>query len=173
MANSDFNATEARILEATGEVLVQNGHRKLSMSDVASEAGVSRPTLYRWFPSKDELLEGFGLYEQAKYDQGMVRALQGLNGLEALNAALEFIADFQRVYSLGQLSDIEPEHVIHQMNRTLPIMRKRLAALISDDEADIIAGTIVRVAICHYVIGGDDRDQLLDQLRHAAGIVLV
>ena len=173
MGDPEFNATEARILEATGEVLIQNGRRKLSMSDVASAAGVSRPTLYRWFPSKDELLEAFGLYEQAKYDQGMARALEGLKGLEALNAALEFIADFQRVYSLAQLSDIEPEHVIHQMNRTLPIMRKRLAALIPDHDADVIAGTIVRVAICHYVIGGDDRDQLLDQLRHAAGIVLV
>ncbi len=76
-------------------------------------------------------------------------------------------------YSLAQLSDIEPEHVLHQMNRTLPIMRKRLATLIEDDDAELIAGTVVRVAICHYVIGGDDRNQLLDQLRLAAGIVLV
>lgn len=171
--NPEFNSTQTRILEATGAVLVRNGHSKLSMSDVAIEASVSRPTLYRWFPSKEALLEGFGFYEQAKYENGMAKALEGLSGLEALNAALEFIAEFQRVYSLAQLSDVEPEHVLYQMNRTLPIMRKRLASLIPGKDSDLIAGTIVRVAICHYVIAGDDRGQLLDQLRYAAGIVLV
>lgn len=173
MTGSGLNETQTRILEATGVVLVRHGQRKLSMSDVAGEAGVSRPTLYRWYPSKEALLEAFGLYEQTKYDQGMALTLEGLSGLEALNAALEFVADFQKIYSLTDLSDIEPEHVIHQMDRTLPIMRKRLAALIPGDDAELVAGTIVRVAICHYVIAGDDRDQLLDQLRHAAGIVVV
>lgn len=168
-----LNETQTRILEATGAVLVRNGQRKLSMSDVAAEAGVSRPTLYRWYPSKVDLLEAFGRYEQVKFESGMALALEGLTGLDALNAALEFIADFQQVYSLTQLSEIEPEHVIFEMNRTLPIMRRRLATLISGDDAELIAGTIVRVAICHFLIAGDDRAELLDQLRHAAGIVLV
>lgn len=163
---------QRRILEAAGQVLVRNGHQKLSMSDVAVEAKVSRPTLYKFYSSKEDLLEAFGLYEQAKYDEGMALALEGLAGLEALDAALQFIADFQKVYSLSQLSDIEPEHVIHQMNRTLPIMRKRLTGLIRGKDAELTAATIVRVAISHYVITGDDRDQLLDQLRLAAGIIV-
>ena len=40
-----------RILRATAEVLGRSGQGKLSLSDVASQAGVSRPTLYRWFAS--------------------------------------------------------------------------------------------------------------------------
>ncbi|MCB1004277.1 MAG: helix-turn-helix transcriptional regulator, partial [Acidimicrobiales bacterium] len=37
--------TTERILDATLEVLARSGPRKLSLSDVATTAGVSRPTL--------------------------------------------------------------------------------------------------------------------------------
>ena len=67
-----------RLLEATFEVLSRAGPRKLSMSAVAAAAGVSRVTLYRWFPSKEALLEAFGVYEQQKYDAGMAEAVAGL-----------------------------------------------------------------------------------------------
>jgi AcrR family transcriptional regulator len=44
-------STRQRILAATAEVLGRHGMTKLSLSDVALQAGVSRPTLYRWFAS--------------------------------------------------------------------------------------------------------------------------
>ena len=44
--------------------------RKLQLSEVAAEAKVSRPTLYRYFASKEGLLEAFGLYEQDNFDAG-------------------------------------------------------------------------------------------------------
>ena len=53
-------------MRATSEVLGRSGQAKLSLSEVALQAGVSRPTLYRWFASKDDLLkeddmpEGYG-----------------------------------------------------------------------------------------------------------------
>ena len=53
------NSTRQRILAATAEVLGRNGMTKLSLSEVALQAGVSRPTLYRWFASKRDLLDAF------------------------------------------------------------------------------------------------------------------
>ena len=50
-------STRHRILVATAEVLARSGQTKLSLSEVALQAGVSRPTLYRWFASKGELLD--------------------------------------------------------------------------------------------------------------------
>ena len=84
-----------RLLEATFEVLSRAGPRKLSMSAVAATAGVSRVTLYRWFPSKEALLEAFGVYEQQKYDAGMAEAVAGLDGDARLKAVLRFIVEFQ------------------------------------------------------------------------------
>ena len=45
-------STPSRILVATAEVLARQGQTKLSLSEVATQAGVSRPTLYRWFDEK-------------------------------------------------------------------------------------------------------------------------
>jgi TetR/AcrR family transcriptional repressor of mexCD-oprJ operon len=44
------------ILEAAARTLAQSGG-KASMSDVATEAGVARATLYRYFPSREALVE--------------------------------------------------------------------------------------------------------------------
>ena len=163
-------STRVRILAATFVVLARDGRRKLQLSDVAAEAGVSRPTLYRYFGSKDGLLEAFGLYEQDNFDSGIAAAMAGLSGADRLDAALRFIVDFQSTYSLGSLADIEPEHVLHQMKRVLPIMHERVARIIPGDDSDVAAAAVVRIAVCHYMIAGDSPGRFLAELRHAAGI---
>lgn len=163
-------STRRRILAATFVVLARDGRRKLQLSDVAAEAKVSRPTLYRYFGSKDGLLEAFGLYEQDNFDSGIAAAMAGLSGPDRLDAALRFIVAFQSDYSLGSLADIEPEHVIYQMKRVLPIMHERIARIIPGDDSEIAAAAVVRIAVCHYMIAGDSSDQFLAELRHAAGL---
>ncbi|WP_374985767.1 TetR/AcrR family transcriptional regulator [Streptomyces fradiae] len=49
-------AADTAILEATRAALVELGWSKLSMSDVASRAGVAKTTLYRRWPGKNELV---------------------------------------------------------------------------------------------------------------------
>ena len=126
-------STRRRILAATFVVLARDGRRRLQLSDVAAEARVSRPTLYRYFGSKEGLLEAFGLYEQDNFDAGIATAIAGLSGADRLDAALRFIVEFQSSYSLGSLADTEPEHVLQQMKRVLPIMRDRIARIIGGD----------------------------------------
>jgi AcrR family transcriptional regulator len=52
------SATEIRILDATLRLLARRGLRKVSMTDICAEAGVSRGTLYRYFTSRDDVLAG-------------------------------------------------------------------------------------------------------------------
>jgi AcrR family transcriptional regulator len=163
-------STRRRILAATFVVLARSGRKRLMLSEVAAEAKVSRPTLYRYFPSKEELLDAFGLYEQDNFDAGIASAMAGLRGHERLDAALQFVVDFQHSYSLGFLADNEPEHVLAQMKRVMPILHERIARLIPGDKADLAAATVVRVAVCHYLVGGEDRERFLAELRYAAGI---
>lgn len=163
-------STRRRILTATFVVLARDGRRKLQLSDVAAEAKVSRPTLYRYFGSKDGLLDAFGLYEQDNFDAGIAAAMAGLSGPGRLDAALKFIVDFQSTYSLGSLAETEPEHVIAQMKRALPIMHERIARITQGDDKDIAAAAVVRIAMCHYMIGVGSPAQFLAELRHAAGL---
>ncbi|MGV9673825.1 TetR/AcrR family transcriptional regulator [Nocardia sp. NPDC003482] len=164
------DSTRARILRATFEVLGRKGYDKLNLSDVAAQAKISRPTLYRLFSSKAELLTAFGAYEQANIENGLRAAAEGHTGVARLDAVLRFIVEFQESYSLSRMVHVEPDHVLAQIERVIPIMRAHLEPLVPQGDPVIVAGTIVRLAISHYLVGGDDKADALAQLRHAAGI---
>jgi AcrR family transcriptional regulator len=159
-----------RLLEATLGVLSRAGPRKLSMSAVAANAGVSRVTLYRWYPSKEALLEAFGLYEQEKYDAGIADAIAGLAGEDRLDAVLRFIVEFQHSYSLQRMVSVEPGHVVHQMTRVLPIMRDRLLPYFPGPDGFTAASIVTRIALSHALISDDDPDLFLTELRQGAGL---
>ena len=161
--------SRTRILEATLEVLARSGPRKLALSDVAAEAGVSRPTLYRWFPSKELLLEAFGRHEQAKYDDGLAAAVAGVPASRRLDAILRFIVEFQHGYSLRRIADVEPEHAIGQLQRVLPIMRDRLLPHFPGRDGYARATAVTRIALSHHLLPDDDPEGFLAELRVAAG----
>lgn len=48
--------TEKKFIDAAVRIFLRYGVRKSTMSDIAAEAGVSRPTLYASYRSKDEIL---------------------------------------------------------------------------------------------------------------------
>jgi AcrR family transcriptional regulator len=169
-ADAAEDSTRRRILAATAEVLGRSGQTKLSLSEVALQAGVSRPTLYRWFASKEELLGAFGVYEREMFDTGISTATAGLRGTEKLDAALRFIVEYQQSYSGVRVVDIEPEVVIAQLTHVIPVMRARLLKLLSGANAQVKASTAIRVAISHYIVRSDDEGDFLAQLRHAVGI---
>ena len=87
MQQVDTSSRE-RILAATAEVLGRNGMSKLSLSEVALQAGVSRPTLYRWFSDKRELLDAFVVWERQYYERAVADATTDLPACERLDAAL-------------------------------------------------------------------------------------
>ena len=163
-------STRERILVATAEVLSRNGKTKLSFSEVALQAAVSRPTLYRWFASKEDLLDAFGIWERQMFDRGIAKATAGLRGAEKLEAALQFIVEYQQSYSGVRMVDIEPGHVIRQLPGVIPVMREQLQRLLPEPDAAIAAAAAIRVAVSHYLVRSDDAEQFLAQLRHAVGL---
>ena len=43
---------EKRILDATRDLICERGATRVSINEIAAHAGVSKPTIYRWWPSK-------------------------------------------------------------------------------------------------------------------------
>jgi len=166
----DDNSTRQRILAATAEVLGRNGMTKLSLSEVALQARVSRPTLYRWFASKRDLLDGFVVWERQFYERAVADATAGLPAAEKLDAALRVIVEYQQSYPGLRMIDIEPAHVIKRLSRVIPLMRHRLERLAPGPDPALAVATAVRVAVSHYLVRSDDDDDFLNQLRHAARI---
>jgi len=164
------SSSRERILAATAEVLGRMGKTKLSLSEVAFQAGVSRPTLYRWFACKDDLLDALGKWETQMYERGVAEACAGLPANEKLDATLRYIVAYQHSYPGLRVVDIEPAHMIRRLSHIIPLMRARLERLIPGPDSADAAATAVRVAVSHYLVRSDDDANFLEQLRHAARV---
>ncbi|MCV7090164.1 TetR/AcrR family transcriptional regulator [Mycobacterium interjectum] len=68
---------EARglILDAAGRCIVRRGNTQFRMGEVADEAGVSRSTVYRYFPARDDVLLGLMLMRVDKALGDLVTSL--------------------------------------------------------------------------------------------------
>ena len=161
-------STRERLLIATAAVMGRNGMTKLSLSEIALQAGVSRPTLYRWFDSKDDLLAAYVVWERTLYERAMAEAVAGKSPRARLDAVLCVIAKGQQSYPGLRMVDIEPAEVIRRLSEFLPLMRARLERLMPGPDGADAAATVVRVAISHYLVPSDDADEFLAQLRYAA-----
>jgi TetR/AcrR family transcriptional regulator, repressor for uid operon len=161
-----------RILRAAFKVLCRHGYRKLNLSDVAAQAGISRPTLYKFFSSKDDLLAAFSLFELQLLREDLDRAVGGRTGRKRLDALLQFLVDFYGSYQMRGLIEIEPGLVLEQMARALPALVDLVAPALEGQVSDpeVVAMTLVRLSVCHYLVPGQDDGGLLDQLRTAAGV---
>jgi AcrR family transcriptional regulator len=58
------------VVEAASRVILRSGIHQFSMLEVANEAGVSLRTLYRYYPSREELLDGVA----SEIEQGLEEA---------------------------------------------------------------------------------------------------
>ena len=64
-----------RILEAAERAFVRNGFHATTMQHVADEAGMSAGNLYRYFPSKEAIVEGLCELDQAERAQAFAKLI--------------------------------------------------------------------------------------------------
>lgn len=77
---------EAAILRAAAVEFTETGVRQANMDTIAAGAGVSRSTLYRRFPSKDNLLVALA---NATFERGMGEIENAVSGLTPAEAMVE------------------------------------------------------------------------------------
>ena len=148
------------------------GPTRLNMSEVATVAKVSRPTLYRYFRSKDALLDALGRHEQERVRAAVAAAVDGLNGRERLEALLRYMVRSHNSYPLRNLILIEPEHELGEIERVLPVVQQWIAPEFPGKDGPVIADAIARIAICHHLFPAEDNGaSFLAQLRQVAGLV--
>lgn len=73
MALPDIGATGEKIVEGARRCFERYGIQKTTIEDIAKAAGVSRPTVYKFFGGKMEIVDYIGFGELAKI-QAAVRA---------------------------------------------------------------------------------------------------
>lgn len=82
------DATRARILQATLDLLASGSPERTRMSDIARAAGISRQALYLHFPNRAELLIAATRYldEQANIDASLAESRAAATGVGRLSA---------------------------------------------------------------------------------------
>lgn len=179
-STSEHGDLADRILDATRRLLVTAGARKLSLSDVATLAGVSRPTIYRYFASKEDLIDALGAQERRRFDTAMERAMTGVTGVARLEAAVDVVVSFVADQPPGRQLDLDPGFALEQMAQALPMITKGLTAVVQQCarengidaavSARGLAGAIARVALSHYLFPDTDPTAMRRQIRAAAGL---
>lgn len=114
------------------------GVRKFSMSDICTEAGVSRGTLYRYFKSKDQVLEAVGEYVDRTFRTTLKDAVTGHPDPEdRLEVVLQALLDYRTTHpDMVRIVDAEPSFVLDFLSQQFAT----LLAIISEALDPVLKG---------------------------------
>ena len=112
------NDARRRIVEAATACIDRVGLAKTSLSDIAAEAGVTRQTVYRYFPRLTDILSAVAIA-----------------GVEAFAERME-----RHLASFGSPAEVAVESVLFSL-RTVP-REPYLGLLLEAGEADIFTGAV-------------------------------
>jgi AcrR family transcriptional regulator len=90
---ADARRNRGRVLEAAKEAFTRSG-AEASLDDIAKQAGVGAGTLYRHFPSRDELLEAVYRTEVEKLAAAEQKFAETMSPIEALRAWMFLFVDY-------------------------------------------------------------------------------
>jgi AcrR family transcriptional regulator len=148
-----FNPTEERILVAALSLIGRRGVRRLGMQEIAETAGVSRGTLYRYFPGKDHVLVAAADYDERRFRQGIDEVLASVQDpAQRIGAFMAYAFEFIRSHPARSLFESEPGFVMSFLLDHLPALHSQLVERLGD-----ALDTVPAVAS-----GALDRGQLAD-----------
>lgn len=90
---TDALRNRERILEVAKAAFTRRG-ANASLEEIAKQAGVGTGTLYRHFPTRDELIEGVYRNEVEKLAAAAARFAETMSPLEALRAWMLLLVDY-------------------------------------------------------------------------------
>jgi AcrR family transcriptional regulator len=156
--NRHGRSEEARmaVLEAADDLLVERGFASVTIEGIAARAGVAKQTIYRWWPSKIDILFDSLVTDAAEYftlaDHGDLGAdlRDQLSQLAAFLSKTDEGAVFRALAGQAQhdpavAARFESEFVARQRDRD------RAAFLRARDRGQLPAGTDIDLAIDQLV----------------------
>ncbi|MFP5021856.1 TetR/AcrR family transcriptional regulator [Pseudonocardia phyllosphaerae] len=88
--------TRARLLDAALELFAARGVNAVGVAEVAAKAGASKLSLYRYFPSKDDLVAAVVDERSARVQQWLRRESGGHSGIDGVLAVFDLLSTWFR-----------------------------------------------------------------------------
>jgi AcrR family transcriptional regulator len=94
--STELSHARQQILETASELFYQKGIQHVGINEVIAASGVAKRTLYRWFPSKDCLIEAVMRYRAAEWIRWFETAVseRGNTPKERLLATFDVLRDW-------------------------------------------------------------------------------
>lgn len=170
--------TRARILDGAASAVARHGLAKLEMRDVSTISGVSRGTLYRYFPSRDALLDELARHEARLFKERVRAAIEDAPpGAERVRVALEHATRHVREHALLQrLLDTDPTFVLRGLREQFESLKAELGApilpLLQESElvrtriatADQLVDWMMRLMVSAFFLPGGDPEGMTEGL---------
>ncbi len=167
-------STKDRLLEAAYACVGRVGLARTTMEDVALEAGLSRATVYRYFPrGKEQLFGEVVIWETGRFFEQLTRAVASRVDLaELLEETLVFAHRAVEEHTVLQtILQTEPERLLPllttEANRVLILIKQFVVLamtrtpLRADLDADLAADHLARMVLS--LIGSQGRWDLTDR----------
>ena len=142
----------SQLLDVAGRLFSEQGFHRLSMEQLADAAGVSKPVLYRHFPSKHRLYLALLHDAVAQLETGLRNALEGTTDNQArvhgsIAAYFDFVEDrrFQLLFRTAELNDAEVREVVEgAFSRVADVIGRLIAddAGLSAESANFLASGV-------------------------------
>lgn len=99
--------TKANILSAAEDMFMQHGYSKVTMEEIASGLGISKKTLYKFFPNKKELLRELMTQRQCDFMDHIegIWKREDLDFVGKFRTTLDFVGE--RSSKMNRLQDVQ------------------------------------------------------------------
>lgn len=177
--------TVENIVNAAQNVMMNHGTPRITAQEVCDAAGVSRGTLYRYFPSMEAVLEAVVLRLRTETDDELNHAMEGCETpTERFAAFLKYSVSNNETRRGSQFLHVEPVFVIQYFQSNFDHFIKRvliaLESVFDAWEADIgtavdrtaIAEMMVRLALSETVVPPSDGKPLALRLQSTIDVIL-
>ena len=144
-----------RLLQATYDCVARWGLAKTTVEDAAREAGVSRATVYRYFPrGRDELISAVVGWEFARF---FLRLYEEVHDAESLEEVMERGLVFAHKAVLGH-------EVLQRILQTEPEILLPRLTVEANETHKLVAAFLVPYLVRHGMSEGSDLERAADFL---------
>lgn len=137
------DAQRQRVLAASAEIFSRRGYRATSMNEIAAEVGLSKPTLYHYFRSKEEIL--VRLYENVmEHTLSSARAIAAAapSPIEALRQVISYRVRYTcENQAIHKVFFEEEDELPAGLLRTVLQRRREFEHILKDAVAEHLAAT--------------------------------
>jgi AcrR family transcriptional regulator len=159
MGGHDTEAVRQRILQATYDCVARWGLAKTTVQDAARQAGLSRATVYRYFPGgRDDLVTAVVVWE---YDRFFTRLYEEVQSAESLEEVME------RGLSFAHRA-IREHEVLQRILQTEPEVLLPTLTVESRGTQELISAFLVPYLERHELAPGVDTGEAADFLARMA-----